>query len=199
MDENRSERRPLPVRIVSGRRWQDDLPAIFAGVIACTALGVSIWQGMLSREYNRLSLHPILFGYQDFTLNIHDSGLFLSNRGGGPAVLRTSQIYLSGGEKRPMNPEGWVNVLRDSGISVQTVPIRWSIETDFVIDAHQQFTLLRLPDDTPPDVLRNVKHVVQTKLTVEICYCSLYNECQRMTYANDSTTNVPASCSVPAK
>jgi len=58
--------------------------------------------------------------------------------------------------------------------------------------------LVRLMDgDEDPDHLRALKDFVASKLRVEICYCSLYEECHRMTFKGNRTTIAPAVCPMP--
>jgi hypothetical protein len=176
------------------RRWQDDAVAYVAVVVALMALGVSIWQGVLTRQHNRLTVLPVLFAYADFTLGTEESGLFLANRGGGPAILNSSMVSLKGKKAQHMTHDGWQAVLRDGGMSLKAATISWRFEPGAVVDAHDPILLLRLDKGGTVDELKELKQFVQKDLRVELCYCSLYDECRRMIYADDRTTIVPASC-----
>lgn len=178
------------------RRWQDDVVAYGAAVVALAALGVSIWQGMLTREHNRLSVLPVLFAHSDFTLGTEDSGLFLANRGGGPAILKASTISVNGGKPREMNADGWQTILREGGVSRSAATISWRFERGAVVDPHDPILVLRLDNGGTADELRELTKFVRNDLRMEFCYCSLYEECRRMIYDDDKTTiePEPASC-----
>ena len=115
---NTKQERVVAVRLVSKRRWQEDALSYSAAIIAVVALGVSIWQGYLTRHQNRLSVRPLLFAFADFTRGQKESGLILTNRGYGPALLNESSVYLEGEAKRAMTRETWQEVMRSGGMSV---------------------------------------------------------------------------------
>jgi hypothetical protein len=181
-------------RSYGSRRWQDDVVAYGAAVVALAALGVSVWQGILTRDHNRLSVLPVLFAYSDFTLGAEGSGLFIANRGGGPAILNSSTVSLEGKKPQNMTDEGWQAIMRDSGMSLKAGTISWRFEPGAVIDAHDPILVLRLDNGETVDELSALKQFVEADLRLELCYCSLYRECRRMTYAGDKSAIVPASC-----
>jgi len=74
-----------------------DTIAISAGVIALAALGVSIWQGYISREHNKLSVRPHL----EFILHCkttEDFRLILRNSGLGPALISKISLFVDNKE-----------------------------------------------------------------------------------------------------
>lgn len=189
---------PLQVAIVSSRKWQDDALSYSALVIALVALGVSIWQGYLTLRQNHLAVRPLLFSVADFTRGAEESGLILTNRGYGPALLIESQISVDGNPKQPMTHEGWRVVLREGGMSTVAQTVSWSLEPGFVLETGNPFQLIGLKaDDDDLEHLEALKQFVASKLRVEICYCSLYDECQRMTFTGNRTTIVPARWCAP--
>jgi hypothetical protein len=195
---NNKRERALAVRIVSTRRWQDDALSYSAALVALVALGISIWQGHLMAKQNRLTVRPLLFAFADFTRGPTKSGLILTNRGYGPAILNESFVYLDDQARRPMTRDGWTNVLRAGGMSVVAPTVTWDLEPGFVLETGSPIQLVRLADgDGDPEHLSALKQFVASNLRVEICYCSLHEECHRMTFRGDRTTVVPAVCSSP--
>ncbi|WP_341501924.1 hypothetical protein [Gallaecimonas sp. GXIMD4217] len=91
-------------------------------VIAIIALVVSIWQGVVTREHNRLSLKPYLLSNPVVTGDKGRDGVFVSNDGVGPAFIKSAKIIinqeafdLTAGDLRVMyesvglNPDCFVN------------------------------------------------------------------------------------------
>lgn len=73
----------------------DIIIAISVTIIALSALIVSIWQGVLNRKHNRLSVRPRL----RIDLYIHVGcpvTITLKNNGIGPATVRQFSVYLDG-------------------------------------------------------------------------------------------------------
>lgn len=65
-----------------------DIISLSSSVVALSALSVAIWQGMLSRRHNVLSLQPFVgFGF-DASLD-KNIGLNLGNSGVGPAFVKS--------------------------------------------------------------------------------------------------------------
>ncbi|MCA9741324.1 MAG: hypothetical protein H6695_08455 [Deferribacteres bacterium] len=71
----------------------DQITAIATVSIALLALFVSIWQGALARKHNRLSVKPFL---QVETSIVEPFGVWVHNKGVGPAIIATAQVYKNG-------------------------------------------------------------------------------------------------------
>ena len=65
-------------------------------VIACIALGISIWQGWATRLHNKLSVKPLL----DITTFYSETepfiGVVVENHGVGPAIIKDFIVYIDG-------------------------------------------------------------------------------------------------------
>jgi len=76
------------------RKW-DRITAVVSLFIAVLALGVSLWQGMVTRTHNRLSVRPrlqLLYNaYRD-----KPPGFYFKNVGTGPAIIRKIEAYIDG-------------------------------------------------------------------------------------------------------
>lgn len=73
------------------------ITAISATVIALIALYVSIWQGIVNRDHNRLSVKPVLH-FSSGELCEEDSEvttyyIHIENRGLGPAIIKSFKVY----------------------------------------------------------------------------------------------------------
>jgi hypothetical protein len=65
--------------------------AICAAIIALLALGVSVWEGMESRKYNRLITRPHL-RIDRVTIAGLPTGITVTNDGVGPAIIRKFRV-----------------------------------------------------------------------------------------------------------
>jgi len=68
--------------------------SVSAIFIALLALSVTIWQGILIRKHNRLSVKPILNIDYNFSAHIGDIGIYLINKGIGPAVIIDYKVFV---------------------------------------------------------------------------------------------------------
>lgn len=69
-----------------------EIIAISSVVIAVCALGISIWQGYIARQHNKLSVVPMLHVDVDQTEG-KDIEIVSVNNGVGPAIITHFRIY----------------------------------------------------------------------------------------------------------
>jgi len=80
---------------------------ISLGVIALAALVLAVWEGVMERRHNRLSVAPRL------TIRLHagDSlgmlGCTVSNEGLGPAIVTNCLIKVDGKAMENKGDDGW--------------------------------------------------------------------------------------------
>lgn len=184
----------MPVRIVGARPWHKDAVSYTAAVVAIAALGVSFWQGYASHKHNLLTVRPLLLAYADFTVAREDAGLIIQNRGTGPAIVSATALSLGGHHLGTISRNGWLEALRRGGISSKMSTITWSIEPGFVIDTDNPVVLIRPSTSASVEDLSQLGTFVKSRLHADVWYCSLYEQCWRMTYRNNATTNVDAIC-----
>jgi hypothetical protein len=80
-------------------------------VVAVCALAVTVWQGVVTRKHNRLSVTPVLTLYRREI----DGVITLKNNGTGPALIVSQEIYFRG---EPLEEESFQKAiphLVDSG------------------------------------------------------------------------------------
>jgi hypothetical protein len=69
-------------------------PEMLTAIAALLALILTIWQGILTRSHDRLSVKPLLsFTLATMNLENHPVGIFLRNDGLGPAVIRKVSVF----------------------------------------------------------------------------------------------------------
>ncbi|WGF93987.1 hypothetical protein [Aequorivita marisscotiae] len=74
----------------------DTIIGVFATIIAIIALGISIWQGIVTRNHNKLSVKPILH-FTSGPLPYENDGnivyqISIGNDGLGPAIIKSYKI-----------------------------------------------------------------------------------------------------------
>lgn len=72
----------------------ENIIAASSALVACLALGLTIWQGSLTRRHNRLSVRPHLVvetSSDDFEYEVR-----LTNNGLGPAVIKRIDVTVDG-------------------------------------------------------------------------------------------------------
>jgi hypothetical protein len=90
----------------------DTITAIAATVVALLALSVSLWQGIISREHNRLSVKPHLdiAWIGDTTGN---GGIRIDNAGIGPAEILKFEIIIDGKHNIDWDKESWETIIHE--------------------------------------------------------------------------------------
>ena len=69
-----------------------ELLAIAGLATAVCALVATIWQGVVTRKHNRLSVKPVLTLYREES----DGKIYIKNNGTGPALIRDYELYKDG-------------------------------------------------------------------------------------------------------
>ena len=69
-----------------------ELLAIAGLATAVCALVATIWQGVVARKHNRLSVKPVLTLYREES----DGKIYIKNNGTGPALIREYELYKDG-------------------------------------------------------------------------------------------------------
>lgn len=77
--------------------------SISSAVIALCALGVSIWQGILTRQHQRKSVTPLI-SLSHNALNYETIEICIQNNGLGPAIITNYAISING-KKTIINTE----------------------------------------------------------------------------------------------
>lgn len=188
----REERR---ARARGGRT--DRLLSASAGVVAASALAVSVYQAYITREQQRLSAWPYVVQYHSTADGYRYS---MRNLGVGPALVRSMRVRIRGRFVRTWSDVGravfgdTVDALfrRDTASVVTTTFGRGSVllpgDVVTMVDVRGRRVPLALAR-----VLQNDSAFVTT-----VCYCSLYRDCWAA--ASDATDPRPVrACDVNEK
>ncbi len=146
--------------------------AISSVVIAVCALGISIWQGYLTRKHNRLTVNPYAVIQVDLSAQSEQVGVQIRNQGVGPMIINSIGIRRENDyidfknmsiTKDFLDLQGGDFVFRINTGSVSILPNEetWIISTT----KHQ----------SNKDLISRLKAALNNS-TIEITYKSIYGE-----------------------
>ncbi len=185
---------PLEVKVLPDRGWRANFLSYAASVVALAALIVSIWQGYLAYQQNLFSVRPLLVIDADFVDNAKKPGLFIENRGLGPATIVSTRVIADTKDLGAMTLENWRTFRRAYGLQ-ETVRMNVAIlDKGFVIATKQKKFLITLKEGEARTLMPEIIDALIHKLKIEICHCSLYDECWLITYKTGLSHNRPAKC-----
>ena len=180
-------------------------------VISIASLGVALYQGRVMERTLAANVWPSMqFELSNFDQDSQQWRLVLSfsNQGVGPAqmrdlVLRLDGETLSGGvggflasccapeEVAAADRERWVGGLFRQG-RLRALQSTVSPRV-FAPGQSVEFVTLYRPDETDPvaRALWEAADEARRRLEVEICYCSVFEDCWRTVFKRDAATQIP--------
>ena len=169
----------------------DRIMSVSAIVAALAAVLVAAYEARINREYQRLSVWPRIqqsdsfVPDQPYTRNVTNVGM-------GPAMVRSVEIRVDGNICRT-----WTKVTE--ALLKRRIPntiISW-LHNGAVLVANKDVTVLKIP---PGDDARAFWEASQgDRLSIRICYSSLYGECWMSDTAREEPTRVSQCASDPEK
>ena len=162
--------------------------ALFVGLAAIVAASVSLYQAALAREQARASAWPYLLVAASLSEG-KPFALSLANRGIGPARIRTVSVTVD--DKPVATWSDAIHTLSDSASGQYEYSY---VGRGSVMSAGSVDTLLTIPPGT-----RAFQFWKQsmTRLSVSICYCSVYDECW-ITGKNSLEAEAVKQCPIPS-
>jgi Co/Zn/Cd efflux system component len=142
----------------------DMLVAFSAMVVGVCALVVSVVEVRIMRQEQRANAWPRV---EAFVNTGNDFVMRLTNKGFGPALIRGLVVSVDGSPARDWN-ELTTRLLRD------TVAFTQSKITDTVIAPQDEIQIFR-PSNA--DSLGIKFSSVTGRIGIEVCYCSIYDDC----------------------
>jgi hypothetical protein len=150
--------------------------AVSAVFVSVLALGVSIWQGMLSREHNRLSLAPYL-QVSPRLVGDASAGLYLENAGTGSAFVKSASISVRG-KNFDLADNKWEEFFEHIGVEPRCFRERW-LRPGAAVLAGKEFDLIKISDanlSLPECLFETLKLLTEKDAQLNISYESSYNE-----------------------
>jgi hypothetical protein len=145
------------------RRDWDAVAAVVATLVGLLALLVSGYTAHIQREQVRAQVWPYLL------VGGNDPGhsLVAFNKGVGPAIVRSVQVWVDG----RLQPD-WKHVLTAIGLPAHG--FQDSTVSDNVLSAGEQIAMITIPD---AEMYRRFRDASRARLGMEICFCSTLGDC----------------------
>ncbi|WKE64583.1 hypothetical protein PVT67_13015 [Gallaecimonas kandeliae] len=166
------------------KKWYQN-PEMIVGlsalIVSLVAVFVGVYSASIDRAYARASVWPRLEIYRNYTQKKEDgkeAGSLLqygvNNNGTGPAIIKYAKVTLDGKAVKNWADlmkavAGNANQLNQSQINGRTLPAQQSI-TAFGTE-NQPFIKAWFGNEAK-------------RLTIDLCYCSIYDECWATDIAN---------------
>jgi hypothetical protein len=156
------------------RRWPQMWISLSSALIALCALGFSIYQGFLQRQFLKLSVRPRMT--ISFFYNNDGAGFMFGGTGIGYATMKTFEVLVDG---KPQS--SWIEMCRTLGFASPprfefTVP---RPETVFKPDTYNK--VFWIPSGPQSDELKSKAG----RIFIRTCYCSVFDECWRVDTHDD--------------
>ncbi|MET0230946.1 MAG: hypothetical protein ABW186_08465 [Rhodanobacteraceae bacterium] len=147
----------------SRRQW-DAVAAIVAALIGFLALVVSGYTAYVQRQQVRAQVWPwIVAGNNDL-----DHSLEVLNKGAGPAIIRSVQVFVDGKPR-----QNWDGVLDALGMP-KPRPFQQSTINPNVLMPGEHVTVIKFPDEAP---WRQFRTEATDRVWMNICFCSSLDDC----------------------
>ena len=144
-------------------RW-DAVAAIVAALIGFLALVVSGYTAYVQRQQVRAQVWPwLVAGNNDL-----EHSLEVLNKGAGPAIIRTVQVFVDGKAQRT-----WDGVLDALGMP-KPHPFQQSTINPNVLMPGEHVTVIKFPDEAP---WRQFRTEATNRVWMNICFCSSLDDC----------------------
>lgn len=170
-------RRDVADRILSGS----------AGVVALSALAVSVYQAKIAREQQKMSAWPYVTQGNAGSDSVY--ARLVQNVGLGPALVRSVRVTVDGRPARTWRGVMLAALAADSAhlraLTAGSHLTTSSVLPGMVLVAGSTTELLHLEGTFAP-TLRRVLN--DPRVRVRVCYCSVYGDC----WLSDSEERVPA-------
>ena len=146
--------------------------AILVSVIALT---VSIWQGVVTREHNRLSVKPNFLVTPMLEGKGGKNGIYISNAGLGPGIITGAKLIVNN-EEFDFKKNVWPDILIKLGVAPICFATSW-LPNESALMASEEKSLISITRaDLGACYLEVIKLVVKNKINVEVRYKSMYGE-----------------------
>ncbi len=162
----------------------DSTEAVIQGataIVALAALGTAVWEGVVTRRHNRLSVQPHLSISHHLAGSRGRFGLTVSNDGLGPALVTGCVVEVDGQPMKEDGGNGWEAAITTIGLRGRDLNFT-TIAPDGVIRAGDYVWLLWTP--ATDETKRQISEVTVAfrRLCVRISYESMYRSRGVATY-----------------
>jgi hypothetical protein len=192
----------------TGHRWLDIVLALSAMFVSMISLVVAVEHGRTMErmaDANARMVEANSWPFVQFsTHNIDEHGnsdvrLVIGNQGIGPARIQTFELWWDG---KPMaSPEALINACCITNpaerAQLKTTLTSVGIVAPSILRAGDHTDFFTVPSNRHNMDLWSKFNIERDKITVRVCYCSVFNECWRGSGVTTQADPV-ASCSKPS-
>ena len=143
-------------------------------VISFSALSLSYWQFADGREHNRKSIQPMLVITPYLEGSGGRNGVYLSNPGLGPAILKDFTVTSNGITYGGLGKSHWKEVLRKLGLEPDCFKHGWPTERAIINVGEEEVLLAPTSANLAVCNLANTVLLTQKEMLLSVDYASLY-------------------------
>jgi len=151
------------------------ITAIATVIIAVAALWVAVWQGCETRRHNRLSVKPHLTFLYKKAKGSDFIGLFLFNKGVGPAIVDSFEIYVDNESIAEEGYGGWKTAIARVGLNEDWI-YYYAIRPNNAIEQGEEQVLLGISRSNQTPELLEKFHKAYSRIRINIKYKSIYED-----------------------
>lgn len=158
----------------------DGIIALCSVLIAFSALVIAAYSSYETRKYNRISMTPVLDDELVFNTASERIGLFVENKGVGPAVIDKWELLVDGEHYRKHGIERFEKLTEFLNLEEN---VNWGYFKPGSLLLQGQCCELFAVDSAPYSIRRNddLRSALE-RITITITYTSLYKEKDAETY-----------------
>lgn len=166
-----------------------DISAIF---VAAMALSVSYCSMQNDNEQTRLSVHPELSLHFDRLPILSRSGLFIKNKGIGPARIKCIEILVKGEKIKRIGDRHYMDSAFVNANAPTAIPFE-DLQADDMISAGETLPVMFVVKDKYKDHIPKMKKTL-SNLEIAIAYESIYQERAVTTYPRSFSRSYEQVC-----
>ncbi len=143
--------------------------------IAIIALAVSVWQGIVTREHNRLSMTPNLVAIPHMKKAYDFYGISIDNNGVGPAILKNITVTYEGKTYNAVDKNEMEKLVAGLKLTFSSLHIGHFERGMFVAKKDSIHFFGGNPDDLGEYNQIRIRKIVE-RISIKIEYYSIYKE-----------------------
>jgi len=163
----------LDLKIIIDASTLDLVTTIATIVIAIAAFVLSIWQFYASRTHNKLSVRPLLVFEAFYDPTSRGFGIFVMNKGTGPAIISDFRILVDGDDKTTSAPNPWAQALKNLDLNYKFIQ-HISLLPESAISPQERLPLITADKTQITDGIRLHMKQKLPRVGIEILYRSVY-------------------------
>ncbi len=152
----------------------EQITAIATILIAVAAFFITLWQIKSMHKHNRLSVMPILSYEIFYDKTDLGFGIYLCNKGIGPAIIKSMRIFIDNIEIKTQQKKIWPEAVQTLNINYPYVQM-FTCGDDVSISAGERLPLLTINDNISKEIADEFKKALD-RINIELLYESIYKQ-----------------------